>query len=68
VVFANGSGSSRHSPRNRYVSDALNAASMGTLLFDQLTPQEERHWTHVFDVGLLAGRLAVTDWLRGSPR
>ena len=41
VVFAHGSGSSRHSPRNRYVADALQDAGLGTLLFDLLTPEEE---------------------------
>ena len=68
VVFAHGSGSSRHSPRNRYVATMLNAAGLATLLFDLLTVQEELHRVNVFDVELLAGRLeAVTDWLRGVP-
>jgi len=65
VVFAHGSGSSRHSPRNRYVASALNEAGMGTLLFDLLTPDEELDRANVFDIGLLADRLeAVTEWLR----
>jgi putative phosphoribosyl transferase len=64
VLFAHGSGSSRHSPRNRYVAGELNQAGLGTLLFDLLTPQEELDRTKVFDVELLAGRLVeVTRWL-----
>lgn len=66
VVFAHGSGSSRHSSRNIYVADVLNAAGLATLLFDLLTPAEERNRTNVFDIRLLAGRLVdVTLWLRG---
>ena len=69
VVFAHGSGSSRHSPRNRYVAGVLNDAGLGTLLFDLLTPEEEADRANVFDIGLLAGRLAeVTGWLRAQPR
>ncbi|MFD9289353.1 phosphoribosyltransferase family protein [Streptomyces sp. NPDC060030] len=65
VVFAHGSGSSRRSPRNRSVAAALNRAGLGTLLFDLLTPGEEVHRANVFDIGLLAGRLAdTTGWLR----
>ncbi|MFB8115667.1 phosphoribosyltransferase family protein [Streptomyces sp. NPDC055962] len=65
VVFAHGSGSSRHSPRNRSVATALNHAGLGTLLFDLLTPGEEVYRANVFDIGLLAGRLAdTTRWLR----
>ena len=68
VVFAHGSGSSRHSPRNRYVAGVLNDAGLGTLLFDLLTRGEERDRANVFDIGLLAGRLAeVTRWLRAQP-
>ncbi|WP_228000271.1 phosphoribosyltransferase [Nocardia australiensis] len=64
VVFAHGSGSSRHSPRNRYVASVLNRAGLGTLLFDLLTPEEEIDRANVFDIGLLAGRLVeVTRWL-----
>jgi len=64
VVFAHGSGSSRHSPRNRAVATALNRAGLGTLLFDLLTPGEEVYRANVFDIGLLAGRLAdTTGWL-----
>src|SRR5204862_6885822 len=69
VVFAHGSGSSRHSPRNRYVAGVLNDAGLGTLLVDLLTPEEEADRANVFDIGLLAGRLAeVTRWLRAQPR
>jgi putative phosphoribosyl transferase len=65
VVFAHGSGSSRHSPRNRYVAGVLQKAGLATLLFDLLTPQEELHRANVFDIELLAGRLGeVTDWVR----
>ncbi|MER6124957.1 phosphoribosyltransferase family protein [Streptomyces sp. NPDC001795] len=68
VVFAHGSGSSRHSPRNKFVAAGLNRAGLGTLLFDLLTEDEERDRANVFDTGLLAGRLAdATRWLRGRP-
>jgi predicted phosphoribosyltransferase/predicted alpha/beta-hydrolase family hydrolase len=64
VVFAHGSGSSRYSPRNRYVAGVLNRAGLATLLFDLLTPAEERNRANVFDIELLAGRLVdVTGWL-----
>jgi len=73
VVFAHGSGSSRFSPRNRYVADVLHEAGIATLLFDLLTVQEERedHLTaHLrFDIPLLAGRLiSVLGWLTEEPR
>jgi putative phosphoribosyl transferase len=68
VVFAHGSGSSRHSPRNRAVAAALNRAGLGTVLFDLLTPAEEHDRANVFDVVLLADRLvAVTRWLESRP-
>ncbi len=68
VVFAHGSGSSRHSPRNRFVAAVLHDAGLATLLFDLLVPEEEAHRANVFDIGLLAGRLvAVTRWLRSQP-
>lgn len=68
VVFAHGSGSSRHSPRNRYVAQVLQSAGLATLLFDLLTPYEERDRANVFDIALLAARLVdVTDWLRTAP-
>jgi putative phosphoribosyl transferase len=69
VAFAHGSGSSRHSPRNKRVSDTLNEAGLGTLLVDLLTPAEEAvdrvTAQHRFDIALLARRLvAAVDWLR----
>jgi putative phosphoribosyl transferase len=65
VVFAHGSGSSRHSPRNRSVATALNRGGLGTLLFDLLTPGEEVYRANVFDIDLLAGRLAdTTRWVQ----
>jgi putative phosphoribosyl transferase len=68
IVFAHGSGSSRHSPRNRYVAAVLNEARLATLLFDLLTPDEELDRANVFDIDLLASRLAdVTAWLRKEP-
>jgi putative phosphoribosyl transferase len=68
VVFAHGSGSSRRSPRNRFVADVLADAGLGTLLFDLLTAEEEQDRDNVFDIGLLARRLgAATRWLRGQP-
>jgi putative phosphoribosyl transferase len=72
VVFAHGSGSSRRSPRNRQVAAALNAAGFGTLLFDLLTPEEEREDALTarlrFDIPLLAERLsAVVEWARTRP-
>ncbi len=68
VIFAHGSGSSRHSPRNRYVAGVLNAAGIGTLMFDLLTPDEERNRANVFDIDLLARRLVdVTCWLTAQP-
>ncbi|MFD2416784.1 phosphoribosyltransferase family protein [Amycolatopsis pigmentata] len=68
VVFAHGSGSSRHSPRNRHVAAVLNRARLGTLLFDLLTQHEEVDRERVFDIGLLADRLvAVTEWLSRQP-
>ena len=64
VLFAHGSGSSRHSPRNRFVAETLNQAGLGTLLFDLLTPSEEVDRTRVFDIELLADRLVLaTKWL-----
>jgi putative phosphoribosyl transferase len=73
VLFAHGSGSSRHSPRNRRVAQLLRERSLATLLVDLLTPDEEEADLRTrrirFDVGLLAQRLAgATDWLRRNPR
>ncbi len=68
VVFAHGSGSSRLSPRNRQVAAALHAQGLGTLLFDLLTPDEADDRRLVFDIALLAERLAgAIDWLRARP-
>jgi putative phosphoribosyl transferase len=68
VVFVHGSGSSRHSPRNRYVAEVLNDARLTTLLFDLLTPQEESDRANVFDIELLARRLGdATRWVRARP-
>jgi putative phosphoribosyl transferase len=65
VVFVHGSGSSRHSPRNQSVAATLREAGLGTLLFDLLTPAEESDRGNVFDIPLLAERLAAaTLWLR----
>lgn len=68
VLFAHGSGSSRHSPRNRYVASVLQQAGLATLLLDLLTAKEERVDLRTrqlrFDIGLLADRLVgATDWL-----
>ena len=64
VLFAHGSGSSRHSPRNRFVAGVLQQAGLGTLLLDLLTPGEEHNRANVFDIGLLARRLSsATEWL-----
>jgi putative phosphoribosyl transferase len=64
VLFAHGSGSSRHSPRNRFVAGVLQQAGLGTLLLDLLTPGEEHNRANVFDIELLARRLSsATDWL-----
>jgi putative phosphoribosyl transferase len=68
VLFAHGSGSSRHSPRNQYVARTLHEHGIGTLLFDLLTEDEEgedRFTGHIrFDIGLLADRLlGATQWL-----
>jgi len=69
VVFAHGSGSSRTSPRNRRVAEALNGAGFATLLFDLLTPDEdvaERYTRHLrFDIGLLATRMVgAIEWVQ----
>ena len=68
VLFAHGSGSSRHSPRNRYVASVLQEGGLGTLLFDLLTASEEAHRSAVFDIDLLASRLVATsEWLEREP-
>ncbi|MFD1559723.1 dienelactone hydrolase family protein [Paraburkholderia silviterrae] len=72
VVFAHGSGSSRFSPRNRQVASGLHRAGFATLLFDLLTPDEQRHDSigaaYRFDIALLARRLGGTlAWLAARP-
>ena len=72
VLFAHGSGSSRHSPRNRFVARSLRDAGLATLLIDLLTVEEERSDAATgrlrFDIRLLAGRLVgITDWLGAHP-
>lgn len=57
VLFAHGSGSSRHSPRNNHVAEVLRAARVGTLLMDLLTPMEDRDYARRFDIDLLTRRL-----------
>jgi len=69
VLFAHGSGSSRHSPRNQFVARTLNSTNLATLLFDLLTPEEEALDIHTrehrFNIGLLAERLVhATKWVR----
>ena len=71
VIFAHGTGSSRHSPRNKNVAEALNEASIATLLIDLLTPDEElldfQTSQFRFDIDLLADRLwTATQWLRSQ--
>ena len=73
VLFAHGSGSSRHSERNRYVARELQMHGLATLLFDLLTQEEEAidavSGRLRFDIGLLAARLVdATDWVRGEPQ
>lgn len=69
VVFAHGSGSSRHSPRNQYVAGALERRELATLLIDLLTPQEEaiddRTGQYRFEIPMLAGRLVtIVEWVQ----
>jgi len=67
VLFAHGSGSSRLSPRNRVVAERLQRSGLGTLLFDLLQPEEAANRANVFDISLLAERLALaTDWIRAQ--
>jgi putative phosphoribosyl transferase len=73
VVFAHGSGSSSHSPRNRYVADILNEGSLATLLIDLLNSDEQEVDLQTaqlrFDIPFLANRLvAITQWLREQPQ
>jgi dienelactone hydrolase len=72
VLFAHGSGSSRHSPRNRYVADLLNESGLATLLIDLLTEDEQEVDQQTgqlrFDIPFLAKRLvAITEWMARHP-
>jgi putative phosphoribosyl transferase len=72
VLFAHGSGSGRFSPRNQFVAKEINKATIGTLLFDLLTEEEEEKdmatAEYRFDIPLLAQRLiGATEWLRNDP-
>lgn len=68
VIFAHGSGSGRLSPRNNHVAQGLRDAGLATLLLDLLTPEEEANRANVFDIPLLASRLAgAADWARAQP-
>jgi pimeloyl-ACP methyl ester carboxylesterase len=69
VIFAHGSGSGRLSPRNNHVAERLREQGLSTLLLDLLTPEEEQDRRNVFDVSLLAQRLAIaTEWANTDPR
>lgn len=69
VIFAHGSGSSRHSPRNNFVAGVLRNSGLGTLLFDLLTSREDEDYETRFDIGLLSERLAAaTAWLTGHEK
>ena len=64
VLFSHGSGSSRNSPRNNFVAEALQEQGLGTLLFDLLTEEEDQVYENRFNIGMLTRRLiAVTDWV-----
>jgi dienelactone hydrolase len=68
VLFAHGSGSSRHSPRNNYVARILREHGVGTLLMDLLTPEEDRDYSRRFDIDLLVERLrAAAHWVKANP-
>lgn len=67
VLFAHGSGSSRHSPRNNYVAGVLREHGIGTLLIDLLTPEEDANDETRFDIALLTDRLLeVTRWIKSE--
>ena len=69
VLFAHGSGSSRHSKRNTYVARVLQQNGIGTLLMDLLTPEEDAYYPNRFDIPLLTHRLlAATSWIKNDPR
>ncbi|PWB60191.1 MAG: hydrolase [Betaproteobacteria bacterium] len=68
VLFAHGSGSSRHSPRNNFVAARLRDAGLATLLIDLLTPEEDRDYERRFDIALLVERLHdAVRWLSAEP-
>jgi putative phosphoribosyl transferase len=71
VIFAHGSGSSRHSPRNRFVAEELNAAGLATLLLDLLSPEEDDEDRSTarfrFDIGLLSERVVAGDQTASQP-
>ena len=68
MIFAHGSGSSRLSPRNRYVAEALREGGIATLLFDLLTESEDQDYSRRFDIALLTQRLVgATRWLKDQP-
>ena|ERR671924_1831149 len=68
VLFAHGSGSSRHSPRNNFVAQVLHSARMGTLLMDLLTREEDAIYENRFDIDLLTWRLErATQWVMEQP-
>ena len=69
VLFAHGSGSSRHSKRNTYVALVLQKNGIGTLLMNLLTPEEDAFYPNRFDIPLLTHRLlAATSWIKNDPR
>lgn len=69
VLFAHGSGSSRHSKRNNYVAQVLQESGIATFLIDLLTPEEDANYSTRFDIPLLTDRLLVaTQWLKNDPR
>lgn len=68
VLFAHGSGSSRHSPRNNYVAGVLREHGVGTLLMDLLTPLEDQDYSRRFDINLLTERLVeASRWVKARP-
>lgn len=67
IIFSHGSGSSRLSPRNRFVAESLKESGFGTLLFDLLTPYEDQNYEMRFDIKMLTHRLiTVTRWLKNQ--
>lgn len=69
VLFAHGSGSSRHSKRNNYVAKVLQASGIATLLMDLLTPEEDADYSNRFDIPLLTNRLLdASEWVQSDPR